>query len=432
MTGSRHYLFTLWEGGGTVPPAISLAQGLIQRGHRVTVLGDPTMQAEVHSAGAAFRSWRSAPHRLSRRREHDLMKDYELGSPLQLAAMVRRELLVGPAARFAADVHQALDADPADAVVSDCMIFGAQIAAEARKLPLAVLLPNAYFLPARGVPPFGLGWQPARGPLGRLRDRVVNAATTALWNKGLPELNAIRAAHRLPALTGLWQQLDRATRALVLSSAAFDFPGDYPPNVRHVGAVLDDPCWAEPCALPAGDAPLVLVGFSSTFQNQAAVLQRIADALGRLPVRAILTTGHALEPDEIRSASNVKVVATAPHREILRHAALCITHGGHGTLLKALARGVPVICMPMGRDQPDNAARLCASGAGIRLSPRASAARIQRSIEGMLHDPAYRAAAQAMQARLAEDEQAGRALSELEALPPARHSTLSGPDLLCA
>jgi UDP:flavonoid glycosyltransferase YjiC (YdhE family) len=128
----------------------------------------------------------------------------------------------------------------------------------------------------------------------------------------------------------------------------------------------------------------------------------------------------------------VKVVRTAPHREILLHADLCITHGGHGTLLKALAQGVPVLCMPMGRDQPDNAARLCAAGAGIRISPRASAPRIRQSIESMLRDPTYRSAAQTMQARLAEDERRGSALSELEALLPASHPTLAGPDQLCA
>jgi UDP:flavonoid glycosyltransferase YjiC (YdhE family) len=55
---SRHYLFTLWDGAGTVPPELSVARALIQRGHRVTVLGDPTIEAEARAAGADFRPWR--------------------------------------------------------------------------------------------------------------------------------------------------------------------------------------------------------------------------------------------------------------------------------------------------------------------------------------------------------------------------------------
>src|SRR5918992_1613963 len=60
-TMSRHYLFTLWDGSGTVPPELSLARALIERGHRVTVLADPTIEPEAIAAGADFRPWRGAP-----------------------------------------------------------------------------------------------------------------------------------------------------------------------------------------------------------------------------------------------------------------------------------------------------------------------------------------------------------------------------------
>lgn len=424
MTGSRNYLFTLWEGGGTVPPEIELARRLIARGHRVTVLGDPTIEAEALAAGCSFAPWRQAPHRSSRRAEHDFVKDYELASPFALASMIEEQLLIGPAERFAQDVDAQLELEAYDALVSDCMVFGAQIAAEARKLPCAVVMANAYFLPAPGIPPFGLGWQPARGPLGRVRDRALHALTTALWNRGLGELNAIRGRRGLCALGSVWQQFDRAQQVLVLTSTAFDFPGQLPSNVRHVGAVLDDPSWAQPCAAPEGDAPLVVVGFSSTFQNQAAVLQRVADALAGLPVRAVLTTGHAVDPEQIVAGPNVKVVRTAAHAPLLAQAQLCITHGGHGTLLKALAHGVPVLCMPMGRDQPDNAARLTASGAGLRLSARASTARIAAAVRELLSER-YRRAAREMQEKVAQDARTDAALRALEALPAQAATPLS-------
>jgi UDP:flavonoid glycosyltransferase YjiC (YdhE family) len=51
---SRHYLFALWDGSGTVPPELSLARAVIERGHRVTVLADPTIEPEAMAAGADF------------------------------------------------------------------------------------------------------------------------------------------------------------------------------------------------------------------------------------------------------------------------------------------------------------------------------------------------------------------------------------------
>ena len=111
---------------------------------------------------------------------------------------------------------------------------------------------------------------------------------------------------------------------------------------------------------------MVLVAMSSIFQNQAGTLHRIAAALGQLPVRAVLTTGRAVDPGQIPAPDNVRVVVAAPHRAILAEAAAVVTHAGHGTVLKSLASGVPLVCVPMGRDQKDNTVRVLRLGAGSR------------------------------------------------------------------
>lgn len=107
--------------------------------------------------------------------------------------------------------------------------------------------------------------------------------------------------------------------------------------------MLDDPGWAEgaPWVAPAGTDPLVLVAMSSTFQDQIDCLQRVVDALALLSVRGVLTTGPAVDAAALRPPANVTVVSSAPHRQVLPHAALVVTHGGHGTVMKALAAGVP-------------------------------------------------------------------------------------------
>lgn len=146
--------------------------------------------------------------------------------------------------------------------------------------------------------------------------------------------------------------------------------------------------------------PLVLVGLSSTFQNQVAVLRRIVAALSRLPVRGVVTLGPALDPDEVPGSDNVVVLRAAPHAQVLEHAALLITHCGHGTTLKGLAAGVPLVCLPMGRDQNDTAARVVHRGAGVRLSPSASAARIEAAVRHVLATPRYQRAAARLQRAL--------------------------------
>jgi MGT family glycosyltransferase len=276
-----------------------------------------------------------------------------------------------------------------------------------------------YLLPAPGIPPIGLGLAPARGRLGRFRDRAIAAMTVRQWDKGVPEINELRTSLGLAPLDGFFDQLHRARRQLVLTSAEFDFPGTVAANARYVGAVLDDPAWAgtEVTTVSPDDRPLVLVALSSTFQDHAACLQRIVDGLAKLPVRAIVTTGPALEPGAIAAPSNVDVVAAAPHAAILRHAAAVVTHGGHGTVVRSLAAGVPLVVLPHGRDQADNARRVSARGAGITLRRSASSATIAAAVERVLADPSFAAAAGRLGATICRDAASGALVEQLEALP---------------
>jgi MGT family glycosyltransferase len=280
-------------------------------------------------------------------------------------------------------------------------------------------MPNIYFRPTPGLPQFGTGWSPARGPIGRVRDALVAAAVRRLWATGLPALNAARTGHGLAPVRDLYELLDDCARVLVMTSPSFDFPAPaLPSNVRYVGPQLDDPDWAHGQDWrPAGDDPLVLVGMSSVFQSQADALRRVAEALGRLPVRAVLTTGPALAPAEVPAPANVRVLRAVPHRQVLREAAAMVTHAGHGSVLKALAAGVPLVCMPLGRDQKDNTVRVLRLGAGVRVRKRERPAGIAAAVRQVLDQPAYTQAAGRFAATLAtEAAQHPDATQEAEAL----------------
>lgn len=409
------FLITTWDGAGTTPPLMSVARALRTRGHAVRVLGDLSLRAEVEAAGAEHVAWTRAPQRRDRSPESRFVRDWE-GDGLGDFARMRDRLAVGPAAAFAADVREELERRPADAVLIELLLFGPLVAAEALGVPAVVLNPTINIVPAAGVPPFGPGLMPASTEEERRLHAEIADAMTGAWDEALPALNAARAEQGLGPLEHVLDQGRSAARVLVLTSAAFDFLGPLPPTVVHVGPRLDDPAWAEPWTAPPGDEPLVLVGLSSDYQAQEDLLGRIAAALGSLPVRAVVTTGHGVDPETVEAAANVQVVRSAPHSQVLREAALVVTHCGHGTTLRALAAGVPLVCLPLGRDQLDIAARVAHSGAGVRLAADADPDAIAAAVRDVLADEAYAAAARRLAAAIAEETAEDRAVAEIEAV----------------
>lgn len=102
------------------------------------------------------------------------------------------------------------------------------------------------------------------------------------------------------------------------------------------------------------------------------------------------------------------------HADVLPSCSAVLSHGGHGTVIKALAAGVPLVVAPLGRDQPGNAVRVVHAGAGLRVGKKASAAALRNAIARVLDEPGYRAAARRMAATLAAERDEGLVVDELE------------------
>jgi UDP:flavonoid glycosyltransferase YjiC (YdhE family) len=106
---------------------------------------------------------------------------------------------------------------------------------------------------------------------------------------------------------------------------------------------------------------------------------------------------------------------------IMGQAALVVTHGGHGTVCRALTHGRPMLVMPHGRDQNDNAVRVTARGAGLSLPPDASTTEIRACLQRLLDEPQFRSAAATLGAAVAREAADSPVVAELEALAqPAR------------
>jgi UDP:flavonoid glycosyltransferase YjiC (YdhE family) len=330
---------------------------------------------------------------------------------------MRDNLMFGPAVAFAREVDAAVDRErPAGAVI-DYMLTGAAAGARRAGVPAAGLVHNVYPLPAEGVPPFGMGLSPAKGRAGRLRDRALGKVALRPFAVGLDTLNEVRQELGLPPVGHLRALLDDFAVVLVAVPPEFDLAAraSLPPAVRFVGHMappVSDPPWQGPWRSD-DPRPLVVVSLSTTFMDQRDLARRILQALDGMRVRALFTAPPALDLNGLPIPENVVVAGYIPHAAVLPQASAVVTHAGLGTIAAALGAGVPVVCIPSGRDQPDNAVRVVEAVAGIRVPPRARPAKIRAAIERALSEPQFQAGARRMKQAFDRDG-AGSAVTLLE------------------
>jgi UDP:flavonoid glycosyltransferase YjiC (YdhE family) len=155
--------------------------------------------------------------------------------------------------------------------------------------------------------------------------------------------------------------------------------------------------------------PLVYLTFGSItggFAHASAVYRAALAAVADLPVRALLTAGRDLDIDGLGPVpGNVHVEAWVPQQDVLASASVVVCHGGSGTTFGTLSAGIPLVIVPMFADQPANARRVAATGAGLVVEPPPGPndgmglvgpeeiPRIRAAIEAVLSDGSFRDAA---------------------------------------
>jgi MGT family glycosyltransferase len=374
-------LWLNWSGGGNLPPSLGIARVLAERGHSVTFAGRSEMVPRVDAAG--FRS-------IEITRAYEQVGGYP--PPVFLTRLAC--YLTSPAT--AEEVRAIVAAESPDLVLIDAMFPAALNEAVGFGRPSAVILHTFLF-------------------------RQVD-----MWRKMFATLDGMRVHagfESLPSVDELWQSRERI---IVTTPAAFDAaPTPEWAMARHVGPVLEDEAVAVPATLPwAADdpTPLVLVSFSTGFeQRNVDKLQHALDALSTLDVHVVATTGGIVDPAELRVPANAVALRYAAHDPIMRKAALIVTHGGHGTAMRSLRNGVPMVIIPgLAGDQPFVAATIEEWGAGRALAGDAGVDDIRAAALQVLSSPAYHQRAQARAQALAGIDGAANAADEIEALLAAR------------
>jgi MGT family glycosyltransferase len=198
-----------------------------------------------------------------------------------------------------------------------------------------------------------------------------------------------------------------------------------PASFTYVGGIFDP----EPDALPEevatcirqGGEPLVVTSLSTTYMHQEQQLATAMAALGGL--RGIITVGPGLDTEDLDPPAGVVTVRWAAHECLLPHADVVVTHAGHGTVIAALACGVPLVCMPMGRDQRANAEQIARLGAGVCIDAAVDASQLRTAVDEVLSDPKYRAAAAMLAKSLGELGGGEQLADEIESLMAAPAAT---------
>lgn len=384
MANKRRFLLVTLDAAGNWPPERELIRALVKRGHDVRVISDADHAQQIAEVGAHYRRYRIATEKAIRRR--DPAEDER--------TFVLRNVLLNTA--FGDELLAEVANDAPDILLVDTMLRTALVAAESTGLPTANLIHSVY------AAFFGMTL-----PVDPMRD----------------PLNAVRGKLGLPAVSSSAEISRRCQAMLAFTHQAFDAPLENPPQQLHyVGplACLPQPEAPYEMPWPRNDLrPLILVSFSTSFQDQIDTLQRVADAVATLPARVLLTLGGAVPANALRLPNNVVAVEFAPHAAVLPHASLVITHAGHGTVMAATTAGVPMVCMPMGRDQFAVSACVERCRIGVITSMTTPVDELKRTIAAALADTALHERSRTFAATLDVEAGLNHAIEVLENLPVA-------------
>jgi zeaxanthin glucosyltransferase len=176
----------------------------------------------------------------------------------------------------------------------------------------------------------------------------------------------------------------------------FDLPGiPWSAQFHYAGPFHDDE-GREPVPFPwdkLTDKPLIYASLGTLVNGLYDVYKHILEAVAPLEdVQVVLSVGKNINSANLGPIpSNTIVVRSAPQIELLKRAALCITHAGLNTTLESLAHGVPMVAIPIGYDQPGTAARIAHHGTGEFIEvDELTTERLRVLIEKVLQGPSYR------------------------------------------
>ena len=361
-----HFGFVTLTVMGHMYPMSTLAAHLKSRGHRITFFTLP--DGEEFLSGAGFECVLGGRERFpigyTRRVTEELGRLKGLAG-LKYTLQELSAQLDTSFAEFPGLVRKA----GVDALVLDQAEMSGSTVAEHLNLPYAHVA-NALMLNAEdSVPPFNSGWRNDDGVLARMRNKAALAFLRKMLRPIRDKLNAQRKEWRLPLYVDVLNERFSAQPQISQEPPGFEFPRkELPGNFHFVGPLHSTVNRKTTEAFPwerLNGKPLIYASMGTLQNGMEWTFRTIAEGCASLNAQLVISLGGNLEPGQFADLKGDPVlVQFAPQLELLKRAAVCITHAGLNTALESLAQGVPMVAIPVTNDQPGVAARIAWTGTG--------------------------------------------------------------------
>jgi UDP:flavonoid glycosyltransferase YjiC (YdhE family) len=394
-TSSLRVLVAAFGDAGHVFPAIALGKALVARGNEVVIETWEERRAAVEGAGLGFAA----------------AEEYRMFPPPDPESEEGQH-----AAEAALALQPLLEEFRPHAVVSDILTLAPTLAAERAGIPLATLIPHIYPVVEPGLPFFAIGLRPPRTRLGRALWRTGHdRALKVGLEQGRRDLNIQRQRLDLPPIDRFHGGIS-PDLALVATYPQLEYPRRWPSGVEITGPMTFELPHPE-IELPPGDDPLVLVAPSTAHDSDNHLVRTALAALAEEPVRVVATTNRVAPQRPIEVPANATLVEWLSYSQLMPAAAAVISHGGHGTVARALGAGTPVLVCPIIGDMSETAMRVASAGAGLSLPWRlCRPAPVRWALRRLLHEPTFSAKAEEIAAWGRDNDGAARGAVLVERL----------------
>jgi rhamnosyltransferase subunit B len=412
----KHFVFATIGSLGDLHPCLALGLELLNRGYRVTIATTPYYRSKVESAGLSFRplrpDWNPTDPKLISTCE-DLHRGLEV---------LYREMLLPPLEETYRDLMSATE--DADLIIAGELVYAAPLVAEKSGLPWVslILSPFSFF---SSIDPT---YTPNLPHLFMIRKAGALAYKAAL---GLGKLtvrhwsNPIRELRRKEGLRTKCEPVfkDKFSEHLVLAMFSKWFAPmqcDWPEQTLQPGFLFqkDSPDSALPSGLneflSAGAPPLVFTQGSTAVHHPLDFYDVSVKAAKRLGMRALLI-GTSATPET--NSNEAFAIPYIPYSQIFPRASVIVHQGGSGTTAEALRAGRPMLVVPFGWDQPDNAYRIERLGAGLHL-PRTNytVETATSALKRLLDDPRFTASCAKLASRIQSENAIESACDAIQSL----------------
>lgn len=365
------FLLASWGSSGDLHPFLALGRELRQRGHEVTMAGNPAWKADFIRLGIDFVEVGPA------HTNAELFEHPEVISTKNFGLDSLKILMAEGIAPMMDDGFRVLCelAPEHDALVAHHFFLPAGAAAEKAQIPWATISLAPSIIPSKYTLPAGQVMQPFTGAIGRLANQAAwKFAKMMVRSHVDPMVNNQRTREGLaPIQDALFDSVSPTLNLLLFSEQFCPRYPDYAETIQHAGFCPWNPPYEPPAALvdflAGGDKPWLFTLGSSVIANPGDFFTAAVEGLRGQKERAILLIGDkrntpANVPD------NVLVLDYAPYHWIMPRCRAVAHQCGMGTTAQALRSGIPTVACPYAFEQPHNAMCIEATGAGIYLAPR--------------------------------------------------------------